>query len=194
MGREFELKYSLREDVRKVILLEYPNLSPIDMETTYYDTPDGALSALRWTLRTRFENGRCVCTVKTPAPNGGRGEWETEWDDILEAVPELCKLGAPRQLLLLTAGGVRAVCGARFYRLACTLELPECTLELAVDHGILLGGGRTLPLCEVELEHKSGSEAATAAFAAGFAKRYSLTPEPRSKFSRAMELARSTDG
>ena len=190
MGREFELKYSADPAQQAAILAAYPGLTPIAMETTYYDTPTGALSALRWTLRRRYENGRSVCTLKTPAPDGSRGEWEVEMDDILASVPELCKLGAPRELLALTAAGVVPVCGARFTRLAGMVEPEGCTVELALDSGVLLGGGRETALCEVEVELKSGSEAAAVAFARDLAQRFSLVPQRKSKYRRALDLAR----
>ena len=61
--------------------------------------------------------------------------------------------------------------------------------ELALDQGILLGGSKELPLCEVEVELKSGSEAAATALAQALAAAYSLSEEPKSKFRRAMDLA-----
>ena len=82
------------------------------------------------------------------------------------------------------------VCGARFTRLAKLLELPQCTVEIALDEGVLLGGGRELPLREVEVELKDGSEEAAVAFAAELAKQYGLTPESKSKFRRAHGLAK----
>ena len=104
---------------------------------------------------------------------------------------ELCNLGAPRQLLLLTANGVEPFCGAKFTRLAKLLTLEATTVELALDAGALLGGGRELPFAEVEVEYKSGSEEAAAAFARELAARFGLVPEPKSKVARAMALAQT---
>ena len=190
MGREFELKYSATPEQQAAIRAAFPDLHPIEMETAYFDTPNADLSQRFWTLRRRFENGHSICTVKTPAPGGARGEWELEAEDIQAAIPELCKLGGPAELLELTAGGVVRVCGAQFTRLAGTLEAPGCTLELALDSGILLGGGKTQPLCEVEMELKSGDESAAAVFAEVIARRFGLVPQHKSKYSRALELAR----
>lgn len=189
MGREFELKYRATEAQIGTIREKYGNFTPITMETTYYDTPAGDLSRLRWTLRRRMENGISVCTVKTPAPGGGRGEWEIQCGNILDAIGELCKLGAPEELAELTSGGVTAVCGARFTRLAKTLDAEGCTVELALDRGILLGGGKELPFAEVEAELKAGSEEAAKEFAAALAAEFGLVPERKSKYRRASELA-----
>ena len=188
MGREFELKY--RADAGKIAAIreQHGDFTAISMETAYYDTPGHALGDLHWTLRRRMENGRSVCTVKTPGTDGARGEWETECGSIEEAVPILCKLGAPEVLPRILEEGLIRACGARFTRLAKHLTLESCTLELALDQGILLGGKRELAFAEVEVELKSGSEAAATAFAEALAARFGLVPEPESKVQRALAL------
>ena len=69
------------------------------------------------------------------------------------------------------------------------LEPDGCTVELALDQGVLTGGNRELPLLEVEVECKSGSERAAAAFAQALANKYGLQPEAASKYRRALDLA-----
>ena len=189
MGREFELKYAATEAELALLRSRYPQLTPIAMETTYYDTPAGTLGKLHWTLRRRMENGKSVCTLKTPLPDGSRGEWETECDKILNAIEPLCALGAPKQLALLTAGGVEPVCGAKFTRLAGRIDANGCTVELALGRGVLTGGRKILPFAEVEVELKDGAEAAAVAFAEALARELGLRPEPRSKVARARALA-----
>jgi len=54
---------------------------------------------------------------------------------------------------------------------------------------VLLGGGKEMPLCEMEVELKTGEDADVEAFAAALAEQYDLKPQPRSKFRRAMDLA-----
>lgn len=189
MGREFELKYRSDDRINEALRTQYGPFTPITMETTYYDTPRRELSQRRWTLRRRYENGVCVCTVKTPGSNGARGEWETECDDILCAVEALIALGAPEELAALTRNGVAEVCAARFTRLAALLQREDCTVELALDSGFLMGGGHQLPFAEVEVELKSGSEAGAVRFAQELAKRYGLEPEPKSKQQRARALS-----
>ena len=190
MGREFELKYAAtpaqQDALQKDFALTWQEFA---METTYYDTASGDLGRLHWTLRRRFENGRSICTVKTPSPDGGRGEWELECGNIMDAIPELCKLGAPHTLLLSAALGVEEVCGARFTRQAAALEIEGAVVEIALDRGILSGGGKETPLCEIEVELKDGSDAAAVAFANALAAKYNLQAEPRSKYRRALTLA-----
>lgn len=191
MGKEYELKYQGTPAVMHRILEEFSgNFREISMETTYYDTKDRQLHANRITLRRRLENGHSICAVKTPGGEHGRGEWECSAPDIEAGIPILCDLGAPVQLRTYTRAGVEAVCGARFTRWAKTIVLCDATVELALDHGILLGGDQEIPLCEVEVELKSGPESAADGFGAALAEKFRLTPEKESKFCRAMALTR----
>ena len=188
MGKEFEIKFAATPAQLAELEAAFGPLTPISMETTYYDAADGSLSARHITLRRRLENGNAVCTVKTPLGGLGRGEWETCCEDITAAIPVLCKLGCAEDLISLTACGIVPVCGARFTRLAASLTAENCTLELALDRGVLLGGGREMPLCEVEVELKEGSEDAAADFARDLAAQFGLLPEKDSKFKRALSL------
>ena len=190
MGREFELKYAATAEAFAELLQRWDDFAVISMETTYYDTQSGALSARHITLRRRMENNISVCTVKTPISDLGRGEWELEWNDIQTAIPKLCKLMNSEELLSLTEGGVIPVCGARFTRRAKWLQLPDCEVEIALDEGVLLGGGREMPIREVEVELKEGSETAAVAFAEELAEQFGLTVENKSKFRRAQMLAK----
>ena len=189
MGREFELKFSATEAQQDAIRAKFGDFTEITMATTYYDTPDHALAARHITLRQRLENGQPVCTVKTPHADGGRGEWELQWENPATMVEALCNIGAPVELLVLTTGSIIPVCGARFTRLAKAITLEGGTAELALDRGILMGGNRQIPLCEVEVELKSGADEATISFARSLAVEFELIPQHQSKFRRAQKLA-----
>lgn len=190
MGIEFELKFAATEQVLGAVRRELEGpWREYQMRTTYYDTPEDALSARKWTLRRRLENGVSVCTLKTPA-GSARREFEVAADGVEEAIPELCKLGAPPELAALTAGGVRPVCGAAFTRLALEVSLPEGRVEVALDNGELFAGENRRPLCELEVELKEGDPSAALVFGGELALRYGLVPEHKSKFKRALALGR----
>lgn len=189
MGIEYELKFRAEESVLSQVQQDFPGTyTTLKMQTVYYDTPSGALSGRYFTLRRRLENGRPICTLKAPAPGGARGEWETPCDDIFQAIPALCKLGAPKELPALVSEGLLPVCGAEFTRRCLTLSFQESVLELALDTGFLFGGDAKVPLCEVEVELKSGDVSAANAFSALLQRKYGLQREDRSKFSRARDL------
>ena len=187
MATEYELKFRAREEILAAIDAAFPGGTVMEMETAYYDTPTGAMSARRYTLRRRLENGVSVCTLKTPA-GAARGEWETACDTIEAAIPKLMAMGAPADLPELVKEGLVHICGAKFTRVAKRVSLPECAVEIALDKGILIGGGKTEPLCEAEVELKGGPKEACDAFAAELAKKYGLVTEEKSKFARALRL------
>ena len=191
MGVEYELKFRATPAVQEAIRaqIEGPE-QEFHMETTYYDALDGGLSQRFYTLRRRLENGKSVCTLKTPNDGNGRGEWECPCDHIEAAIEELCKLGGPEELSSLTQAGLVPVCGAKFTRIAKTVQLPDAVVELALDQGVLTGGDKALPFYEVEAELKSGSEAALMVFAQALAQRFSLKPELKSKFRRSLDLSK----
>ena len=189
MGREFELKYRADTGVLAAIQKKFGEFTAITMETAYYDTQDSLLNRLHWTLRRRYENGISVCTLKTPAAGGGRGEWEVQAPDIAAALPLLQQLDTPEGLRIFTADCLVLSCGARFARLAKTVEIPGAVVELALDRGVLLGGGQELPFAEMEVELKDGSEEAATRFAQALAAEFSLVPEHKSKHARAVALA-----
>ena len=191
MGIEFELKYKatprqlqqLREDLNG-------EEKVFEMRTAYYDTPTGQLSQRHYTLRRRMENELSVCTFKMPTEGIGRREWETECERIEDGIEKLCKLGAPEELLKLTAEGLVNICGARFIRIAKTVVLGESVVEIALDEGVLTGGDRQMLLCEMEVELKAGEQSACVAFAKMLAEKYGFVPEGKSKFRRALDLYR----
>lgn len=190
MGIEFELKYRATPQVQQALLAAISGTrQQYRMETTYYDTPEGALSARYYTLRRRIENETSVCTLKFPAQDQGRGEFELECDTIEKAIPELGRLSGT-DLAQLTKDGVVPVCSAAFDRTAITFTWQDATLEMALDKGSLSGGGQTVPLCEVEIELKAGSREAARSCGAFLAAAYGLIPEERSKFRRALALAK----
>ncbi len=189
MGREFELKFIADAAILEKVAADHGDFRQIQMETTYYDTPDSALSRRHIMLRRRMENGVSVCTVKTPLADGGRGEWELEWQNPDTMVMALCMAGAPGSLAELTGNGIVPVCGAKFTRLAKTVTGEGWAVELALDQGILTGGGKERPLFELEVELKSGQDADAVAYARQLAKKYELQPQNQSKFRRAMNLA-----
>lgn len=191
MGLEYELKYRAEEPQQEAIRKAFPDAETVlQMETTYYDTPSGALSAKKHTLRRRLENGASVCTLKAPAKGKGRGEWEVRCNAITDALPELSAMSG---IDLPVSEGLIPVCGAKFTRIAKLLTRQDFTAELALDKGVLTGGGRQIPFCEVEIELKSGSREALDAFGKDLRQTFGLKKESKSKFRRALALSRGED-
>ncbi len=190
MGKELEWKFAASPDALARVERETAgDFQPVEMEAVYYDTKRRALSARRWALRLRRENGVSVACLKTPGEGRARGEWEARAASPEEAAAALVERGAPPELRELTQDGLEPICATRFTRRAALLDAGGARVELALDEGFLEGGGKTAPLCELEVEYKSGDPDAAGAFASSLAARYGLAEEPKSKFQRAAALA-----
>lgn len=202
MGKELEYKYELptREqldqvlDSKTVAELRISDWEILPMETSYYDTPEGALSNLRWTLRHRLEGGKGVACLKIPSddPNA-RNEYETEAEAMDEgAQMALIAAGAPKNLPeLADLRKIRKVCGAEFTRRVAVIRLPDGTKAyISGDWGKLYGGERAQQLCEIEVELTEGSENGLKSFCALLAAEFGLQLQPMSKFARARALTR----
>lgn len=191
MGVEYERKYrATPESLEQLKKAFSQSQTVISMETTYYDTPGGDFSARHWTVRRRMENEKSVCTFKFPVDGMGRGEFEVESPCLEDAVKELCKLSVKDDLATLAKAGLVPVCGARFTRTAVDMTVGNTHIELALDQGVLLGGGRQIPLCEVEAELKAGDPKDVDRFGAYLQTAFGLEPEKLSKFARAKMLAK----
>ena len=189
MGIEYERKYRATPQALERLLASMgQGGTEIQMQTTYYDTPAGDFSARHWTVRRRMENEKSVCTVKFPVDSVGRGEFEVEKVSLEDAISELCKLSGKEELVTLAKAGLVPVCGARFTRIAIDLAVGNTRIELALDRGVLLGGGKELPLCEVEAELKAGDPKDVDRFGAYLQTAYGLEPENLSKFARARRM------
>ena len=190
MGIEYERKYKATfQALDQMEQTLGQNATQIRMETTYYDTPDGSFSARHWTVRRRRENEKSVCTFKFPVDAIGRGEFEVESPSLEAAISELCKLSGKEELALLAKDGLVPVCGARFTRTAVAITVGSTLVELALDRGILLGGGKEIPLSEAEVELKAGDPKDVDRFGAYLQANFDLQPEQFSKFARAKALA-----
>jgi inorganic triphosphatase YgiF len=188
MGREFELKYASDPAQQEKILEDLGEFITICMETSYYDTPDGALAARKITLRRRMENGVSVCTLKTPAGIDGRSEYEWHCEDIHEAIPHLSRLTGSNALNQLVERGLVETCGARFTRTARMFRAGATMVELAMDQGVLTNAGKEEPFAELEIELKRGYREEVQVMGFLLAEAYELEPETKSKYQRSREL------
>ena len=166
----------------------------IHMQSQYYDTLDGLLSRQQAALRLRRENARSVCCLKmnnqnTPEGMRAHEEYQCDAETVQDGLRSLPDKGAPRALCdQALAAPLEMICNVDFRRCAVLLQEGDTVCELALDEGTLRHGGRTAPLCEIELEYVAGSEDAFHSLAAELAEYLSLVPEPESKLVRAMKL------
>ena len=95
MATELEIKYAVNDlqlldcilcDPLVLTRMDQPQYRNIQMETTYYDTEDGALSARKCTYRLRKENGVSVITLKTPGEGYARVSYAYSVEHLMEAI------------------------------------------------------------------------------------------------------------
>jgi inorganic triphosphatase YgiF len=163
----------------------------VEMRSSYYDLPDGSLRAAKLSLRFRTENGRGVVTVKRGVKKdkktgkASRTEWEVEADSLadglerLGAIPELAGLLPPAEALAETARVV-------FTRVERRTRFAGAEIALCLDRGWFESPEH--PFFEAEAELAGGEQTALGELSAYLCGKYALTPEPRSKASRAAKL------
>ncbi|MBQ7054272.1 MAG: CYTH domain-containing protein [Oscillospiraceae bacterium] len=194
MASEIELKYAPPADLRAETLFLDSIIAPFsanrrrfDMHTEYLDTENGDAKKCGITLRRRFENGESVLYAKCKRYDADalsvRGEWRVISDDIVSAAKLLCDAGAPTKKLCGLPLSVSA--SVRFVREEILVTPYDgFSFLLSFDDGVF---GENTHFTEIELELVSGSEEELVTFGASLAKKYSLAPETRSKYSRALE-------
>ncbi len=195
MSCEIELKYTPPAQLRAEELFSDANIAPFSaqkrrysMHTEYLDTESGDAKQAGITLRRRFENGKSVLYAKCKRREAGalseRGEWSVVSDDVKRAPELLRDAGAPTEFLCGTE--LRVCASVRFVREEVLVSPYDgFSFLLSFDDGVF---GERVPFTEIELELVSGSTEELVTFGQALAKEYSLIPETRSKYARALEF------
>lgn len=167
----------------------------IQMQAMYFDTADNLIARTRGGLRLRRENGESVVCLKLSAKESfdgackAREEYECTAPDIRTGLRKLPSVGAPQAFCdTLCKSNLLEIGRMEFTRHAYQLAYRDCTCELSLDSGKMRRIGRSAPICEMELELKTGSEADFDALALALQDAFSLHPQPLSKLARMMQL------
>lgn len=168
MSDEIELKLMLSSEGPQRLLV-HPLLSGLDTRSItlgnlYYDTPEGALESARVALRVRRMGERRLQTLKSAAQSHGglssRGEWEWSIDDAERSAAGLDLNGLRAlhhpALEALDLERLRPVFATDFERRLWRFREGGVDIEIALDQGEIRAGAARLPICELELELKSG--------------------------------------
>ncbi|WP_431275321.1 CHAD domain-containing protein [Variovorax ureilyticus] len=175
------------------------------LRARYFDTADGALAAQHIVLRLRKEGRTWWQTAKAP---GGtlleRHEHNVELPPASARevpVPRIERHeGTPVSRLihdaLLKAGHdpataeLTAVYGTDVRRTTREMRTGDALVELAFDHGEVSAGERSHPLCELEIELKSGGPHSMLELAHRWRNRYALWLDTVPKSARGQRLAK----
>jgi inorganic triphosphatase YgiF len=197
MSHEVELKFDLAaEDV--AALRACPSLAGEParagrVDTCYFDSKDGAVRRAGYSLRVRRAGGRHVQTVKhKPASAAGlfvRREWECEVAGPGLDREALAKTPLGRLLDAAGAGPLVRQVRSQFRRTSWLVTHKGSRVEVVLDEGIVAGGGKEAPLCELELELKAGKPRALFALAQEIGAAVPLRLGVLSKAERGYALA-----
>jgi inorganic triphosphatase YgiF len=201
--RELEIRFHVPPDSLQSLRQE---LNRHDAHSTrmiahYFDTPGDSLGSQQMSLRLRKEGRRWFQTLK--AQRSSRGVDRFEHNVALRVPPRKMPVldiarhdgteaGARLREVL---GGATAEALVERYttevtRLACQLPMSGSAVEAALDTGILRSGERQVPICELELEHRSGDIAPLFALAQLWRRHGGLWLDSRSKAIRGATLAK----
>jgi len=198
---ETELKLSISPDALKSVR-EHPLIKQGDppitrkLRSTYFDTPDLDLWRRGITLRVRHDAGRWIQTVKGGGTvQGGlhrRLELETQ---LARPSPDCLAVTEHGLSRLFSSRRLRArlmpVFVTEINRSFQILRLDSgTTAEACIDRGQIRSGDKAEPVCELELELKSGAVSDLYELARGLLDRVSLRVENRSKAERGYALFR----
>jgi len=161
--------------------------------STYFDTPDFRLRRQRAALCVRQIGARCIQTVKLVANAErsilARHEWERELDGT---APDLRDID-DRHVRRIVKGNIgdrlAPIFVTEITRSVTPLEVDGSVIELAVDIGEIHTSHGRVPVCEAELELKSGQVASVYKLAQELNRRVPLSIEPLSRAERGYALA-----
>lgn len=158
---EIELKFEL-DPAALNALKRHPSLAgrgkAKTLNAVYYDTPELDLRRLGLTLRVRKSGRSLVQTVKRGRASDlfNRDEWECP---LKHAEPDLAAI--PDDKVAAQFEGFKDDLAPAFStdirRVVYEAERDGAVIELALDRGEVRSGLETDPVCELELELKSGS-------------------------------------
>jgi triphosphatase len=201
MEQEFELKLAMSPEhverlKRHPILRDHKQRggSTTRQVSVYYDTPGFELLRKAVALRVRKIGAERIQTIKRAATNGKSRFARREWERRIEGdSPDLSHL-EDRELKRLIAphnarGDLKPVFVTEVTRQTWPLRLGASRIECALDIGEIKSDGRSEPVCEVELELKSGAPAGLFELARRLNKTVPLRLDPTSKAERGYHLA-----
>lgn len=168
------------------------------LSAIYFDTPAGELAARGMVLRLRRDGRRWMqCLKASNVASGGlhvRDEWEFARDD---PVLDLARFAGTPLAGIEDAGTLH-----RRLEVAFRVEVVRTRwivaprrgtrLEVALDRGEVRSGGRTEPVCELEIECLEGPPAAAFDLARRLLEDAALHPSTVTKAERGHRLWRGT--
>ncbi|HKX90368.1 MAG TPA: CHAD domain-containing protein [Sphingopyxis sp.] len=164
MADEIELKLELSpaaaDRIAEAALLG-GDAKPVKQRSIYFDTAGRHVAKAGFSLRIRRSGGKRVQTIKADGASAAglfvRSEWERPVGNDTPVIDHTTPLPA---VLGDAAEGIAPLFEVRVERRTWMIGDGDRIIELVLDRGMVVAGKRSEPVCEVELELKSGDRAA----------------------------------
>lgn len=202
MSIEFEVKLEVPPQRASNVRAALTRLGPKAdrLRAVYWDVPGRLLQRERLALRTRFEGGRWVQTLKG---EGSQPLERLEHDVTLGRSRDAPRPVAMRHVDSPAGEKLMRVLGEGFddslwvplfetdvERLTAVVREGNGAVEIAFDRGRIVAGRRSVALCEIEFEAKEGDPAAALDLARQWCARHRLWLSNISKAHKGLRLAR----
>ena len=201
---EFELKFEIPPAnlERVAAALKVGKASRQRLQARYFDTRDGALARNGLVVRVRKEGRRWVQTAKGPT-NALVERLEhnvnlAQWAKGAEPDVDLARhTGTPvgkaiAKALDLKAGGdypdLAPLYETDVQRVTRLVAVDGSWVEIALDQGRILSGNKSMPICELEVELKTGKPEHAVALARQWCAEYGLSLSSISKSMKGQRL------
>ncbi len=203
---ETELKYSIDDERIIQSIMEDRMLTSIEkkdsretmaMHAVYFDTAESDFQKNHIAFRIRREGSRYIATLKRRgiASDGLHRREEINapvTEDDFIANPKL-SLFAGDELIGDIASEIAnkeliPVMEMNFAREKFRVDYRGTIMEISVDQGDIVTAGGSCPICEMEIELYSGSEADLVKLGKQIQKSYNLKAENTSKYGRGLAL------
>ena len=202
MHTEIEMKL-LIEHADIPLLQQHPILNSASksapqkqkLHSVYFDTPELSLAQQKIALRLRLAGAEWIQAVKGGGKVEGGLHRRQEWEvPVADGKPDFGKLAESPWSSIFTPNiqsRLIPIFVTDFWRTTWMLELENGVIELALDIGQVQANDEQMPICEVELELKSGDPAALFDLAGILQTSITLRPEDQSKADRGYKLYRA---
>lgn len=167
-----------------------------NLYSIYYDTPDFYLKNLGIAFRLRRNGSRWIQTVKDKGRISAGLFQHREWETLVKnEQPDYTKITEPELKKIFNNSTltqqIQPIFLTQFTRDTCLLHLEDGSkIEFCLDRGKISTAQSSMPLCEIELELKSGNPSQLFHFALALQKvfPFSLRLENISKAERGYML------
>ncbi len=219
METEIKLRFNSKEELMSILkadwfknyCLDSGDKEPVRLTNEYFDTPDRILLEKGTSVRVRRYDDGTVTHYEHTVKFGGsvvdglhqRYEWNVDSDSGVFDVESfriktLTGDDDPGKILEEALGDVKSedlikLCSTYCERITYTFGYGDSIMEACIDTGTVSGGGKTEPICELELELESGNVVDLKEMARIIIDETGAEPYDVSKYMRAIRLLDSSD-